>query len=88
VRFIFVCAERQKEAAAKKIKLKRFFIAALSLARFEKVVALIFCRIRNREIRQIRENRIKQNSFAYFAWFAVHRFHFEKSVFHPCSIHG
>jgi hypothetical protein len=59
-------------------------IVALSLPRFEKVVALIFCRIRNREIHQIRENRIKQNPFAYFAWFAVHHFHFEKSVFHPC----
>jgi hypothetical protein len=50
------------------------FIFTWSLARFEKVVALIFCRRRNREICQIREQIVFNSVFAYFAYFAVHFF--------------
>jgi hypothetical protein len=42
-------------------------IFSVAPRQFQAVAQIIF----NREIR---ENRIKQNSFAYFAWFAVHFF--------------
>jgi hypothetical protein len=45
-------------------------ISGVAPSNFPTVARFIF----NREIRQIRENRIKQNSFAYFA---VDHFHFE-----------